>query len=103
MQQQSKYGFWVWLLYFVLFELVVYIGLSYLLSGLGESNQYQENNTVVPNWVKAVVFIFLYLLCLLIAVMVVSNIVPSKHRGQLMRWVYLGLLGMPVMLYILFN
>ncbi|MBB6609654.1 hypothetical protein H7F15_01255 [Pontibacter sp. Tf4] len=103
MQQQGRYGFWVWLLYFVIFELVVYLGLSYLLSGIGETNQYQAENTVVPNWVKAVVFILLYLLCLLIAVMVVSNFVPSKHRGQLMRWVYLGLLSLPVMLFILFN
>lgn len=103
MQQKGGYSFWVWLLYFVLFELVVYLGLSYLLSGLGESNQLQENNTVVPNWVKAVVFILLYLLCLLVAVMVVSNVVPSKYRGQLMRWVYLSLLGLPVMLFLLFN
>jgi hypothetical protein len=101
--ERSKYSFWVWLFYFILFEVVVYMGLSYLLSGLGESNQIQAENTVVPNWVKAVVFILLYLLCILIAIMVVSNIVPNKHRGQLMRWVYMALLGLPVMLILLFN
>lgn len=100
---QGRYSFWIWLFYFILFEVVVYLGLSYLLSGLGESNQYQAENTVVPNWVKAVVFILLYLLCLLIAVMLVSNTVPNKHRPQLMRWVYLGLFGLPVMLIILFT
>ena len=100
---QGKYSFWVWLFYFILFEVVVYMGLSYLLSGLGESNQLQAGNTVVPNWVKAVVFILLYLLSLLIAIMVVSNMVPNKHRGQLMRWVYMALLGLPVMLLLLFN
>ncbi|NDK54936.1 hypothetical protein [Pontibacter fetidus] len=101
--EQGKYSFWVWLFYFILFEVVVYMGLSYLLSGLGESNQLQAENTVVPNWVKAVVFILLYLLSLLIAIMVVSNMVPNKHRGQLMRWVYMALLGLPVMLLLLFN
>ena len=100
---RDRYSFWVWLLYFVLFEAVVYLGLSYLLAGMGESNQYQAENTVVPNWVKAVVFILLYLLCLLVGVMVVSNFVPGKHRGQLMRWVYLGLLGLPLMLLLLFS
>ncbi|HEY4652643.1 MAG TPA: hypothetical protein VIG72_14580 [Pontibacter sp.] len=100
---RDRYSFWVWLLYFVLFEAVVYLGLSYLLAGMGESNQYQAENTVVPNWVKAVVFILLYLLCLLVGVMVVSNFVPGKHRGQLMRWVYLGLLSLPLMLLLLFS
>ena len=100
---RDRYSFWVWLLYFVLFEAVVYLGLSYLLAGMGESNQYQAENTVVPNWVKAVAFILLYLLCLLVGVMVVSNFVPGKHRGQLMRWVYLGLLGLPLMLLLLFS
>ena len=101
--ERDWYSFWVWLLYFILFEVVVYLGLSYLLSGLGESEQLQAENTVVPNWVKAVVFILLYLLCMLIAVMLVSNMVPNKYRGQLMKWVYMALLGLPVMLVILFN
>src|SRR5687768_8693419 len=101
--ERSKLSFWIWLFYFILFEIVVYMGLSYLLSGLGESNQLQEENTVVPNWVKAVVFILLYLLCLLIAVIAVSNMVPNKYRPQLMKWVYLGLLSLPVMLLLLFN
>lgn len=101
--ERSKLSFWIWLFYFLLFEVVVYMGLSYLLSGLGESNQLQEENTVVPNWVKAVVFILLYLLCLLIAVMFVSNMVPNKYRPQLMKWVYMSLLGLPIMLLLLFN
>lgn len=101
--KESRYSFGVWLLYFVIFELVVYLGLSYLLSGLGESNQYQAANTIIPNWVKAVVFILLYLLCILLAILSVSNIVPNKHRAQLMTWVYLSLLGLPVMLILLFN
>ncbi|AKD02746.1 hypothetical protein POKO110462_00425 [Pontibacter korlensis] len=98
----SKQTWLNWLLYFVVFELVVFFGLQWLLSGMGMSNQYQPENTVVPNWVKAVTFILLYLVCLLAAVLIVSSSVPSKHRPQLMRWVYLALLGMIIMLFFLF-
>lgn len=98
----GKKGWHSWLLYFIIFELVIFFGLQWLLSGLGISNQYQAENTIVPNWVKAVTFILLYLLCLLAAVMVISNSVPSKHRRHLMQWVYLALLGMLVMLFFLF-
>lgn len=94
-----------WLLglfFFLLFELVVFFGLGYLVGGMGMDNQYQAENTIVPNWVKAVTFILLYILCVLIAVVLVSNLVPSKHRGQLMPWVYLSLAGMVVMLLLLF-
>lgn len=90
------------LLFFLVFEVVVFFGLSYLLSGMGMENQYQAENTIVPNWVKAVTFILLYIVCVLIAVVLVSNLVPSKHRGQLMSWVYLALAGMLVMLVLLF-
>jgi hypothetical protein len=90
------------LFFFLVFEVVVFFGLSYLLSGMGMEDQYQAENTIVPNWVKAVTFILLYIVCVLIAVVLVSNLVPSKHRGQLMSWVYLALAGMLVMLVLLF-
>ena len=102
MQNSGRYSWLSWLLYFILFEVVVFVGLQWLLSDMGISNQYQAENTIVPNWVKAVIFILLYLLCLLFVVMLVSNFVPAKHRRQLMRWVYLALVGMAVMLFLLF-
>ncbi|WP_162054434.1 hypothetical protein [Pontibacter pamirensis] len=98
----GKYSWVLWLFYFLIFETVVFFGLQWLLSGMGLSNQYQAENTIVPNWVKAVTFILLYLLCLLFMVMLISNMVPSKHRRNLMFWVYLALLGMVVMLFVLF-
>lgn len=103
MSSSRRFAWLHWLFYFVVFEVVVYFGLQWLLSGIGTSNQYQPENTIVPNWVKAVAFTLLYLVCLLSVVMVVSNRVPSKHRRPLMQWVYLALLGMVVMLFILFN
>lgn len=90
------------LFFFIVFEVVVFFLLRYLVSGMGMDDQYQAGNTIVPNWVKAVTFILLYILCVLIAVVLVSNIVPSKHRGQLMSWVYLALAGMLVMLVVIF-
>lgn len=102
MNNNGKYSSLSWLLYFVVFEALVFIGLRWLLEDLGTSNQLQPENTVVPNWVKAVTFILLYILCLLFVVMLISNFVPSKHRRQLMRWVYLALAGMVVMLFFLF-
>ncbi len=90
-------------LLFTLFEVTVYYGLSFLLSDMGMANQVQAENTILPNWVKAVVFILLYILCLLIAIMLVSNFVPAKHRKHLMTWVYLALLGLFPMLFLLFN
>ncbi|PRY14923.1 hypothetical protein CLV24_103162 [Pontibacter ummariensis] len=98
----GKHSWLLWLFYFIVFELIVFFGLQWLLSGMGMSNQLQPENTVVPNWVKAVTFILLYILLLLFMVMLISNTVPSKHRTQLMRWVYLALIGMVVMLFLLF-
>jgi hypothetical protein len=90
------------LFYFIVFEVAVFLVLQYLVSGMGMSDQYQSENTIVPNWVKAVIFILLYIICVLIAVVLVSNLVPSKHRGQLMGWVYLSLVGMILMLVLIF-
>jgi uncharacterized protein YacL len=98
----GKHNWLLWLFYFIVFQVTVFFGLQWLLSDMGLSDQYQAENTIVPNWVKAVTFILLYLLCLLFVVMLISNMVPSKHRRHLMRWVYLALLGMFVMLFVLF-
>ncbi|WP_242926199.1 hypothetical protein [Pontibacter vulgaris] len=103
MESRNKItGLYGWLL-FILFEVVVYLSLSSLLSGMGMTNQIQPENTIVPNWVKAVTFILLYIICLLGALALVSNYVPARHRKQLMRWVYLALLGLVPMLFLLFN
>lgn len=101
--RQNKYSSATWFLYFIIFEVVVYFGLSFLLSGMGYDNQRQEESTIVPNWVKAVTFALAYFVCMIIAILIVSNSVPAKHRGQLMRWVYLAMIGMIVMLFLLFN
>ncbi len=51
-EKSSKSELLAGFLLFVGFEVVAFYGLQYLTSGLGESNQYQEENTIVSNWLK---------------------------------------------------
>ena len=75
---------------FVAFETVAFFGLQYLTSGLGESNQYQAENTIVSNWVKTMVFFVAHLVLVLAAMLVLSNRLPRRYRGQIMGWFYLA-------------
>lgn len=77
---------------FVAFEVVAYFLLRWLTSPLGMPDQYQPENTIVPNWVKAVVFLLLHLVLVVVAVLTLSNQLPRRHRGQVMGWFYLSLL-----------
>ncbi|UOR04687.1 hypothetical protein MUN82_17270 [Hymenobacter aerilatus] len=102
----EKNGFLTWLAglgLFVAFEVVVYYLLRFATSGLGESNQLQPENTIVSNWVKTVVFLLLHLLLVVVAVLVLSNQLPRRYRGQLMGWFYLSLLMGFVLLIPLFG
>ena len=91
------------LLLFIAFETVAFYGLQYLTSGLGESNQNQPENTIVSNWVKTMVF-FVARLVLVIAVMLVlSNRLPRRYRGQVMGWFYLALVMSFVLIIPLFE
>ena len=102
----EKNGFLTWLAglgLFVLFEVVVYYLLRFATVGLGESNQLQPENTIVSNWVKTVVFLLLHLLLVVVAVLVLSNQLPRRYRGQLMGWFYLSLLMGFVLLIPLFG
>ncbi|MVN78339.1 hypothetical protein GO988_18570 [Hymenobacter sp. HMF4947] len=82
----------VGLLAFVAFETLAFYGLSYLTSGLGEANQYQAENTIVSNWVKTTAFLVLHIALVITAVLVLSNRLPRRYRGQIMGWFYLSLL-----------
>ena len=77
--------------WFVAFEAVAFFGLRYLTSGLGESNQNQPENTIVSNWVKTMVFFVAHLALVLAAMLVLSNRLPRRYRGQVMGWFYLAL------------
>ncbi len=77
--------------WFAAFELVAFFGLQYLTSGLGESNQSQPENTIVSNWVKTMVFFVAHLLLVIAAMLVLSNRLPRRYRGQVMGWFYLAL------------
>lgn len=90
------------LLGFVAFEVVAYHGLRWLVSGLGESNQRQADNTIVSNWVKTMAFVVLHLALAIGALLVLSNRVPRRYRGQVLGWFYAALLMSFVLLIPLF-
>ncbi|PJJ52778.1 hypothetical protein [Hymenobacter chitinivorans] len=88
---------------FVAFETVAYYLLRWLTSGLGMTDQFQPENTIVSNWVKTVVFLLLHLALVVAAVLVLSNRLPRRYRGQVMGWFYLSLLLGFVLLIPLFG
>ncbi len=90
------------LLGFVAFETVAYYGLRWAVSGLGESNQHQVDNTIVSNWVKTLAFLVLHLALVIAALLVLSNRLPRRYRGQVLGWFYLALLMSFVLLIPLF-
>lgn len=102
-EKSSKSSLLVGFLLFVAFETVVFYGLRYLTSGLGESNQYQEENTIVSNWVKTMVFFVAHLGLIIAAVLVLSNRLPRRYRSQLMGWFYLALVMSFVLIIPLFG
>jgi len=77
---------------YVAFETVAFYLLRFLTSGLGEANQYQPENTIVSNWVKTVAFLVLHLALVLAAVLVLSNKLPRRYRGQIIGWLLVSLL-----------
>jgi hypothetical protein len=87
---------------FIVFETLAFYLLSYLTSGLGEANQYQPENTIVSNWVKTSAFLVLHLTLVIVAMLVLSNRLPRRYRGQIMGWFYLALLMSFVLLIPLF-
>ena len=91
------------LLWFVAFEIAAFFVLQFLTSGLGEQSQDQAENTIVSNWVKTMVFVVAHLLLVLGAMLVLSNRLPRRYRGQLMGWFYLALVMTFVLLVPLFS
>ena len=91
------------LLWFVAFETVAFYGLRYLTSGLGESNQYQPENTIVSNWLKTMVFFVAHLALIIAAMLILSNRLPRRYRGQIMGWFYLAVLMSFVLIIPLFE
>ena len=76
---------------YVAFETAAFYLLRFLTAGLGETDQYQPNNTIVSNWVKTVTFLVLHLVLVLAAVLVLSNQLPRRYRGQVIGWLLVSL------------
>lgn len=91
------------LLGFLVFETVAYFLLRWATSGLGETNQFQPENTIVRNWVKTTAFLLGHLTLMVAAVLTLSNLLPRRFRGQIMPWFLLSLLVMFLLLWPLFG
>ena len=102
-QKSSKAALLAGLALFVFFETVAFYGLRYLTSGLGEANQYQPENTIVSNWLKTMVFFVAHLGLVIAAMLVLSNRLPRRYRGQVMGWFYLAVLMSFVLIIPLFE
>ena len=102
-EKSSKMALLAGLRLFVVFETVAFYGLRYLTSGLGETNQYQAENTIVSNWVKTMVFFVAHLALVIAAMLVLSNRMPRRYRGQVMGWFYLSLVMTFVLIIPLFG
>jgi cell division protein FtsW (lipid II flippase) len=102
-EKSSASSLLVGLLLFISFETVAFYGLQYLTSGLGESNQYQPENTIVSNWVKTMVFFVAHLVLVITAMLVLNNRLPRRYRGQVMGWFYLALVMSFVLIIPLFG
>jgi len=102
-QKSSKAALLAGLGLFVTFETVAFYGLRYLTSGLGEANQYQPENTIVSNWLKTMVFFVAHLGLVIAAMLVLSNRLPRRYRGQVMGWFYLAVLMSFVLIIPLFG
>ena len=86
---------------FLAFEIGAYYLLRWVTSPLGMPDQYQPENTIVPNWAKAVIVLLLYLLLVVVAVLTLSNQLPRRYRGQIMGWFYLSLLAGFVLVFMI--
>ena len=93
---------WIGFAAFLTFETAAYSLLAFLTSGLGEANQMQPENTIVSNWVKTMTFFVGHLVLVIVAVLVLSNRLPRRYRGQVMGWFYLAVLMSFVLLIPLF-
>ena len=102
-EKSSKGALLVGLVWFIAFEVVAFYGLRYLTSGLGEANQNQPENTIVSNWLKTMVFFVAHLVLVIAAMLVLSNRMPRRYRGQVMGWFYLSLLMTFVLIIPLFG
>ncbi|MCC3160730.1 hypothetical protein LJ737_26070 [Hymenobacter sp. 15J16-1T3B] len=96
-------AFLIGLVGFVAFEILAYYLLRWATSGLGERNQFQAENTIVRNWVKTTAFLLGHLTLVVAAVLILSNLLPRRFRGQIMPWFLMSLLVMFLLLWPLFE
>ncbi len=90
------------LIYFVGFEAALFGGLQLLLFD-EPVTQDTKDPTIVPRWVSVIYFVLIYVAIIITALLVLSNLVPRKHKNQIMGWFWLALALILPFLIILIN
>jgi hypothetical protein len=90
------------LTYFVAFEAALFWGLQFLLFN-EPITQDTKDPTIVPRWVSVIYFVLIYIATIIAALLVLSNLVPSKRKSQIMRWFWWALALILPFLIILIN
>lgn len=90
------------LIYFIGFEVVVYMVLSYLLFDQVQKNPDKET-VIIKDWNSFIYFVLLYAAIAIGAMLVLGSALPRKNKPQVMRYFWLSWLGLVVMLMVAFN
>ena len=89
-------------IYFLGFEVVVYVGLSYLLFDQVEKNPGQEAE-IIKDWNSFIYFVLLYAVVAIGTMLVLSSALPRPHKPMIMRYFWFSWLGLAIMLALAFN
>jgi len=89
-------------IYFIGFEVVVYMVLSYLLFDQVEKNPDKET-VIIKDWNSFIYFVLLYAAIAIGAMLVLASSLPRQNKPQVMRYFWLSWLGLIIMLIVAFN
>jgi len=89
-------------IYFIGFEVVVYIVLSYLLFDQVEKNPDKET-VIIKDWNSFIYFVLLYAAVTISSMLVLASSLPRQNKPQVMRYFWLSWLGLVIMLIVAFN
>jgi len=89
-------------IYFIGFEVVVYMVLFYLLFDQLQKNPDKET-VIIKDWNSFIYFVLLYAAIAIGAMLVLGSALPRQNKPRVMRYFWLSWLGLVVMLIVAFN
>ncbi|MDB5261731.1 MAG: hypothetical protein JWQ14_1012 [Adhaeribacter sp.] len=89
--------------YFVGYEVFLYLALSYLLFDQIEKNPDESQAIIVQNWNSFVYFILLYAAITIGTLLLLTSALPRKQKPRVMTYFWLSWLGLLIMLVLAFS